>query len=230
MIRRSDGSPLYNLAVAVDDRDMGITDVVRGDDHLSNTPRQVLIVRALGGEPPRYAHLPLLHGPDGKKLSKRHGAASVQELRAAGYLPEAVRNYIALLGWGLDESTTFLTTEELTRHFSLERVARNPAVFDEPKLRWMNGRYLRQLAPEDLKRRLEELLGRELPLEAVSVAQEKMTALENPVRRATLSAKLDCVPGGRRAAGSVPGANGLAFEPSCTCTGSAPAGSERARG
>src|SRR5215213_3285946 len=107
VIRRSDGSALYNLAVAVDDRDMGITQVVRGEDHISNTPRQVMILRALGEEPPAYAHLPLLHGPDGKKLSKRHGAASVQELRAAGYLPEAVRNYIALLGWGYDESTTF---------------------------------------------------------------------------------------------------------------------------
>jgi glutamyl-tRNA synthetase len=177
VVRRSDGSPLYNLAVAVDDRDMGITHVVRGDDHLSNTPRQVLLVRALGGEPPLYAHLPLLHGPDGKKLSKRHGAASVQELRAAGYLPEAVRNYIALLGWGLDESTTFLTTEELIRNFSLDRVARNPAVFDEQKLRWMNGRYLRQLEPQELQRRLEELLGREVPLEAVAVAQEKMQTL-----------------------------------------------------
>src|SRR4051812_2502727 len=177
VVRRSDGSSLYNLAVAVDDRDMGITHVVRGDDHLSNTPRQVLLVRALGGEPPLYAHLPLLHGPDGKKLSKRHGAASVQELREAGYLPEAVRNYVALLGWGLDESTTFLTTDELMRHFSLERVSRNPAVFDEQKLRWMNGRYLRELDPADLKRRLEELLGRELPLEAVAVAQEKMQTL-----------------------------------------------------
>ncbi|MFN2615691.1 MAG: glutamate--tRNA ligase [Thermoleophilaceae bacterium] len=177
VVRRSDGSPLYNLAVAVDDRDMGITHVVRGDDHLSNTPRQVMIVRALGGEPPRYAHLPLLFGPDGKKLSKRHGAASVQELRAAGYLPEAVRNYIALLGWGLDETTTFLATDELISNFSLERVSRNPAVFDEQKLRWMNGRYLRELDPADLKRRLEELLGRELPLEAVAVAQEKMQTL-----------------------------------------------------
>ena len=100
MIARGDGSPLYNFAVAVDDAEMGITDVVRGDDHLSNTPKQLLVLEALGVEPPRYAHLPLLHGPDGKKLSKRHGAASVQELRDAGYLPAAVRNYLALLGWG----------------------------------------------------------------------------------------------------------------------------------
>jgi glutamyl-tRNA synthetase len=177
VIARSDGSPLYNLAVAVDDLDMGITDVVRGEDHLSNTPRQVMVLRGLGAEPPRYAHLPLLLGPDGKKLSKRHGAASVQELREAGYLPEAVRNYIALLGWGLDESTTFLSTDELIENFSLERVSRNPAVFDEQKLRWMNGRYLRELDPEDLRARIEALSGREVPPEAVAIAQEKMQTL-----------------------------------------------------
>ena len=177
VIRRSDGSPLYNLAVAVDDLDMEITHVVRGDDHISNTPRQVMILRALGEEPPTYAHLPLLHGPDGKKLSKRHGAASVQELREAGYLPEAVRNYVSLLGWGYDESTTFFSTEELIEHFALERVSKNPAVFDEQKLRWMNGRYLRELEPEDLRRRLEDLLGREVPPEAVAISQEKMQTL-----------------------------------------------------
>src|SRR4051812_8032547 len=174
VIARSDGSPLYNLAVAVDDRDMGITDVVRGEDHLSNTPRQVMILKALGEDPPRYAHLPLLHGPDGKKLSKRHGAASVQELREAGYLPDAVRNYIALLGWGLDESTTFIRTEQLINSFSLARVNKAPAVFDEQKLRWMNGRYLRELAPEELAARLETLTGRQGLLEPVAVAQEKM--------------------------------------------------------
>jgi glutamyl-tRNA synthetase len=178
VIARSDGSPLYNLAVAVDDRDMGITHVVRGADHLSNTPRQLMILKALGeAEPPVYAHLPLLHGPDGKKLSKRHGAASVQELRDAGYLPEAVRNYIALLGWGYDESTTFFTTDELIRHFSLERVSKSPAVFDEQKLRWMNGRYLRELPVDELQRRLEAFLDREVPHAAVEIAQEKMQTL-----------------------------------------------------
>jgi glutamyl-tRNA synthetase len=179
VVARSDGSPLYNLAVAVDDRDMGITHVVRGADHLSNTPRQLLILAALGAEPPVYAHLPLLHGPDGKKLSKRHGAASVQELRDAGYLPEAVRNYIALLGWGYDESTEFFTTDELVERFSLERVSKSPAVFDEQKLRWMNGHYLRRLAPDDLARRLASHLGRPVPEQAVAVAQEKMQTLED---------------------------------------------------
>ena len=178
VIARSDGSPLYNLAVAVDDLDMGITDVVRGEDHLSNTPRQVLILAALGAAPPRYAHLPLLHGSDGKKLSKRHEAASVQELRDRGYLPAAVRNYLALLGWGFDAETTFFTTEELVERFSLDRVSRAPAVFDEKKLRWMNGRYLRELAVEDLTRMLEERIGRRGLAPAVAIAQEKMQTLE----------------------------------------------------
>ena len=157
VIQRSDGSPLYNLAVAVDDRDMGVTHVIRGDDHLSNTPRQALMLEALGAEPPVYAHLPLLHGPDGKKLSKRHGAASVQELRDAGYLPEAVRNYIALLGWGDDGVDHLLHHRRAGGAPSTSsRVSRSPAVFDEQKLRWMNGRYLRELPVEDLRARLEE--------------------------------------------------------------------------
>jgi glutamyl-tRNA synthetase len=177
VIQRSDGSPLYNLAVAVDDRDMGITHVVRGQDHVSNTPRQLMMLQALGAEPPLYAHIPLLHGPDGKKLSKRHGAASVQEVRDQGYLPEAVRNYIALLGWGYDESTTFMTTPELVERFALERVSKNPAVFDEQKLRWMNGRYMRELPVEDLHRRLEEFYGREIPRAVVEISREKMQTL-----------------------------------------------------
>src|SRR5438874_10798556 len=152
VIARSDGSPLYNLAVAVDDHDMGITHVIRGEDHLSNTPRQVLILEALGFDPPVYAHLPLLLGPDGKKLSKRYDAASVQWLREQGYLPEAVVNYLALLGWGYDATTTFFTRAELVERFSLERVSKNPAVFDEAKLRSMNGHYLRRLDPDDLRR------------------------------------------------------------------------------
>ncbi|HEU0025066.1 MAG TPA: glutamate--tRNA ligase, partial [Thermoleophilaceae bacterium] len=177
VIQRSDGSPLYNLAVAVDDRDMGITHVIRGDDHLSNTPRQALLLEALGAPRPVYAHLPLLHGPDGKKLSKRHGAASVQELRDQGYLPEAVRNYVALLGWGDEDSTTFFTTDQLVDAFDLRRVSRSPAVFDEQKLRWMNGRYMRELPVDDLRARLEALVGREVPAEAVAISQEKMQTL-----------------------------------------------------
>jgi len=177
VIQRSDGSPLYNLAVAVDDRDMGITHVVRGQDHVSNTPRQLMLLRALGTEPPVYAHIPLLHGPDGKKLSKRHGAASVQEVREQGYLPEAIRNYIALLGWGYDESTTLMTTDELVERFTLERVSKNPAVFDEQKLRWMNGRYMRDLPLDDLHARLTAFYDRDIPREIVEISREKMQTL-----------------------------------------------------
>jgi glutamyl-tRNA synthetase len=177
VIARGDGSVLYNFAVAVDDLDAKITHVVRGDDHLSNTPKQLLVFEALGVEPPTYAHLPLLHGPDGKKLSKRHGAASVQELRDAGYLPEAVRNYIALLGWGYDDETTLLSTEQMIEGFRLDRVSRNPAVFDEQKLRWMNGRYLRELARDDLVGRLEQFTGRTGIEGAVAIAQEKMQTM-----------------------------------------------------
>jgi glutamyl-tRNA synthetase len=180
VIARSDGSPLYNLAVAVDDHDMGITHVVRGEDHISNTPRQMMILEALGGRlPEAYAHLPLLHGPDGKKLSKRHGAASVQELRDTGYLPAAVRNYLALLGWGYDAETTFFSTPELVERFSLERVSKNPAVFDEQKLRWMNGHYLREMDPDELTKLLEERLGKTGLREAVGIAQEKMQTLDD---------------------------------------------------
>jgi glutamyl-tRNA synthetase len=178
VIARSDGSPLYNLAVAVDDHDMGVTHVIRGEDHVSNTARQVLILDALGHPRPAYAHLPLLLGPDGKKLSKRYDAASALWLREQGYLPEAVINYLALLGWGYDDSTTFFTRDELIEHFSLERVSKNPAVFDEAKLRWMNGHYLRELDVDDLKARLEDFTGRDdIPRVAVEIAQEKMQTL-----------------------------------------------------
>ncbi len=177
VIARADSSVLYNFAVAVDDLDAGITHVVRGEDHLSNTPKQLLVLEALGAPQPLYAHLPLLHGPDGKKLSKRHGAASVQELRDAGYLPEALRNYLALLGWGSDDDETILSTDELVRRFSLERVSRNPARFDEQKLRWLNGRYLRELSVDDLTARLEAYTGRSGLRGAVEISREKIQTL-----------------------------------------------------
>jgi glutamyl-tRNA synthetase len=180
VIARGDGSVLYNFAVAVDDAEMGITEVVRGDDHLSNTPKQLLVLSALGHQPPRYAHLPLLHGPDGKKLSKRHGAASVQELREAGYLPAAVRNYLALLGWGTDDDTTVMATEELVRRFRVEDVGRSAAIFDEKKLRWLNGRFMRELPLEEYTATVARHLGRE-PDErlgaACAIAQEKAQTL-----------------------------------------------------
>jgi glutamyl-tRNA synthetase len=180
VIARADSSVLYNFAVAVDDLDAGITHVIRGEDHLSNTPKQLLVLEALDAQPPVYAHLPLLHGPDGKKLSKRHGAASVQDLRAAGYLPEAVRNYLALLGWGDEDDETLIPTDELIRRFRIERVSRNPARFDEQKLRWMNGRYLRALGTDELTHRIEEYIP-EPPAnglrDAVAISEEKIQTL-----------------------------------------------------
>jgi glutamyl-tRNA synthetase len=193
VIARADGSVLYNFAVAIDDLDAGITHVVRGEDHLSNTPKQVLVLEAtratgFGGDAPLpvYAHLPLLHGPDGKKLSKRHGAASVQELREAGYLPEAVRNYLALLGWGADDDATVLSTGELIERFELERVSRNPARFDEVKLGWLNGVHIRQTPSEQLTGLLASYLDaaghagfRDDPRfqRAVEISQEKIHTL-----------------------------------------------------
>jgi len=168
---------LYNFAVAIDDLDAGITHVVRGEDHLSNTPKQQIVLEALGVEPPLYAHLPLLHGPDGKKLSKRHGAASVQELRDAGYLPGAVRNYLALLGWGAADDETILSTDQMVEQFDITRVQRNPARFDEQKLRWMNGRYLRELSLDELTQRLEEHTGRTGLGPAVAISHEKIQTL-----------------------------------------------------
>src|SRR5215217_4919356 len=193
VIARGDSTPVYHLAVVVDDHDAGITHVVRGADHYSNTPKHVLIQRAMAAGTPVYAHLPLLHGPDGKKLSKRHGAASVQELRDRGYLPEAVRNYLALLGWGYDDETTFLTTEELQSSFSLEKVSKSPAVFDEQKLRWMNGRYLRDLDVDDLTARLEERTGRTGLRDAVAISQEKISTLDEfwPLARALVDEPAD---------------------------------------
>jgi glutamyl-tRNA synthetase len=177
VVARSDGSPVYHLAVVVDDHDMEVTHVVRGVDHLPNTWKHMLLQEALGFDHPTYAHLPLLHGPDGKKLSKRFDAASLLWLRDQGYLREAVINYLALLGWGFDDTTTFFTIDELKEKFTLERVSKNPAVFDEAKLRWMNGHYLRELGLDDLKERIEQLVGREVPHAAVEIAQEKMQTL-----------------------------------------------------
>ncbi len=177
VIARADGSPVYNFAVAIDDLDAEITHVVRGVDHLSNTPKQLLVFAALGLEPPRYAHLPLLLGPDGKKLSKRHGAASVQELRLAGYLPEAVDNYIALLGAGFAADEEFFTLPELAERFRLERVSKNPAVFDERKLRHLNGRHLRELSVQELTDRLEAFTGRSGLQGAVEISAEKIQTL-----------------------------------------------------
>jgi glutamyl-tRNA synthetase len=146
---RSDGRPTYNFANPVEDMDDAITHVIRGRDHVSNTPKQLQILAALGHEPPVYAHVPDVLGEDGKKLSKRHGATSVDEFRAAGYIPPALMNFLALLGWAPDGETTIMTPDELVGRFTLERVGASPATLDYQKLDWLNGTYLRALAPEE---------------------------------------------------------------------------------
>jgi len=151
---RSDGRPTYNFASPLEDWLDGITHVIRGDDHVSNTPKQLQVLRALGAEPPVYAHVPMIFGEDGSRLSKRHGVVSVDEFRAAGYLPEALTNFLALLGWAPDGETTIMDRDELVQRFSLERVGSSPATFDYAKLDWMNGVYLRMLPPEEYADRL----------------------------------------------------------------------------
>ncbi|MBN1320431.1 MAG: glutamate--tRNA ligase [Thermoleophilia bacterium] len=151
---RGDGTPTYNFATVVDDANMEITHVIRGDDHLSNTPRQILVYEALGRPVPVFAHLSMIWGSDGKKLSKRHGATSVEAFRDEGYLAEALLNYLALLGWSLDGETTIVPPEVLKAEFSLERISMSPAVFDFEKLEWMNGVYIREMAPEEFMTRM----------------------------------------------------------------------------
>uniref|UniRef100_A0A832MLU4 Glutamate--tRNA ligase n=1 Tax=Eiseniibacteriota bacterium TaxID=2212470 RepID=A0A832MLU4_UNCEI len=162
---RSDGLPTYNFACVVDDHDMEITHVVRGDDHISNTPRQILLYRAFGWAPPVFAHVPMILGADGSRLSKRHGATSVEAFRDLGILPGAMVNFLALLGWSYDGQREIFSLAELERVFTLERVGTNPAVFSLEKLEWMNGQHLRQLDAGHRQRLVEEFLaarGRDL--------------------------------------------------------------------
>jgi glutamyl-tRNA synthetase len=155
---RSDGRPTYNFASPLDDWLDEISHVIRGDDHVSNTPKQILILQALGSEIPIYAHVPNVFGEDGKKLSKRHGAVSVDEFRAAGYIAPALMNFLALLGWAPDGETTIMSKEELVERFSLEHVGASAATFDYAKLDWMNGVYVRALSPEKYAETLLEHL------------------------------------------------------------------------
>ena len=149
VILRSDGRPTYNFASPMEDVWDGITHVIRGEDHISNTPKQINIIRALGAEPPVYAHVPNVLGTDGKKLSKRHGATGVDELRQQGYYAPALMNFLALLGWSYDDKTTIMSRDELIDRFTLDRVVPSPAAVDYDKLDWMNGTYLRALAPDE---------------------------------------------------------------------------------
>jgi len=184
VIVRSDGRPTYNFASPMEDVWDGITHVIRGDDHIPNTPKQLNIIRAVGAEIPAYAHVPMIFGMDGKKLSKRHGADAVEEFRDAGYLPETMLNFLALLGWAPDGETTLMGRDELIQRFSLERVSSSPSQFDYQKLDWMNGVYLRELSPEEYAHRLLLWLGEngydwdaELVTRAAPLVQEKIAKL-----------------------------------------------------
>jgi glutamyl-tRNA synthetase len=184
VIVRSDGRPTYNFASPVEDWLDRITHVVRGEEHVSNTPTQINILRALGAEPPIYAHAPSLLGPDGRKLSKRHGAQSLDEFRDAGYLPETMMNFLALLGWSYDDKTTIMSRDELIERFSFERVQSSPATFDYQKLEWMNGVYIRALPVEEFANRLVAYLreqgydwDEELVRRAAPIVQEKIATL-----------------------------------------------------
>ncbi|SEH68050.1 MULTISPECIES: glutamate--tRNA ligase [Atopobiaceae] len=152
IIFRSDGTPTYNFATVVDDAQMGITHIIRGDDHLSNTPRQIMVYEAMGAPTPTFAHISMILGPDGKKLSKRHGATSVEEYKAAGYDSDAFVNYLALLGWALDGDTTIVPRDVLASKFSLDHVSKNPATFDFKKLDWINGQYLQAMGDEEFSK------------------------------------------------------------------------------
>src|ERR687896_202576 len=182
VVVRSDGRPTYNFASPIEDRLDEITHVIRGPDHISNTPKQIRILEGLGAPLPVYAHVPNVNGGDGRKLSKRHGAVTVEEFRAQGYLPEALVNFLALLGWSYDDRTTIMSREDLVERFSLERVGASPATFDYQKLDWMNGVYIRGLSPKEFADRLVAYLReREIdwgePVEAVDGFDEAGRAM-----------------------------------------------------
>ncbi len=165
ILLKSDGYPTYHLANVVDDHSMAISHVLRAEEWLPSVPRHKLLYQALGYEMPQLAHLPMILGPDRAKLSKRHGAVSINEYQVQGYLPEAMVNFLALLGWSLDDKTEILSQQELVKNFSLERISRTAAIFNTDKLNWMNGVYIRSLSPEDFEQRSLPFLDKELPPE-----------------------------------------------------------------
>jgi glutamyl-tRNA synthetase len=182
---RGDGRPTYNFASPMEDVWDGITHVIRAEDHISNTPKQINVIRAVGAELPVYAHVPNVNGADGKKLSKRHGATGVDEFRKSGYLPDALVNFLALLGWAPDGETTIMSRQELIERFSLERVSSSPAQFDYAKLDWLNGMYIRALAEEEFAHALVLWLGEQgydwdavLVRKAAPLVQEKLARLD----------------------------------------------------
>jgi len=177
IIARSIDEPLYHLAVVIDDHEMGVTHVIRGEDHISNTPRQILILEALGFVRPHYAHIPLILAPDKSKLSKRHGAVSVNEYKLQGFIPEAMLNYLALLGWNPGGEQELFTLAELAQKFTIERVQKGGAVFDIHKLLWFNQEHLKRLTDEEYARRLGEFSDKQVDLRLVPMLKERAQTL-----------------------------------------------------
>jgi len=208
VLLKSDGFPTYHLANVVDDHEMKISHVIRAEEWLSSTPRHVLLYAALGYDTPAFAHLPLLIGSDRSKLSKRHGSVHVGEYRSEGYLPEAVMNFLAILGWSLDDKTEMFTRDDLIRSFTLERVGKTPAIFNKEKLNWLNGVYIRKLTPSDFAARALPFLERDLPpevsrplakdhvQEVLPLVQERVRLLKEvaPLTRYFFSENLDYDP------------------------------------
>ena len=200
ILMKSDGYPTYHLAAITDDHEMRISHVLRAQEWLSSVPLHVMIFQACGWEVPTYAHLPVVNGPDGKKLSKRHGSMAVRDFRDQGYLPEALVNYIALLGWSLDGERELFSLRELEQSFSLERLHASPAIFDADKLRWMNGSYIRELPVNELGLRLTGWLGEAgaidppaVSTEVAELVRERLTLMSDvvPMARFLFSSDLN---------------------------------------
>ncbi len=194
VLLRSDGTPTYNLAVVIDDLEMEISDVVRGDDHLPNTPKQILLYEALDARPPAFAHLPMIVGEDGKPLSKRHGDVAVGRFREMGFLPEAMVNFLALLGWSLDDSTTIIDRETLIANFDLARVGSKPSVWDNEKLLWMNSQYIMSLGDDELAHSVLPIFVREGLIPPESQDGLEMLIKAAPLIRERIKLLADAVP------------------------------------
>ncbi|BCS89690.1 glutamate--tRNA ligase [Pseudodesulfovibrio sediminis] len=190
ILRRTDGTPTYNLAVVVDDHDMGVNTVLRGDDHVNNTPRQILIYRAMGWDVPQFGHVPMILGPDKKKLSKRHGALSVMEYEKMGYLPEAVTNYLARLGWSHGDQELF-TMEEMQALFSTDNLGNSPSVFDLTKFEWVNGQYMQKADPNRIADMLCDFYAREVGAEEAAKVEKETFAAVVPLLQPRAKSVID---------------------------------------
>ncbi|MFO7889744.1 MAG: glutamate--tRNA ligase [bacterium] len=202
ILMRSDGMPMYNFSCVIDDHLMNITHIIRGDDHVSNTPRQILIYRALGWEVPEFAHIPMIFGPDKTRLSKRHGATSVSQFREQGYVPESLINFLSRLSWSSESGDEILSRERLIREFDFKRVSQSPAVFDQEKLDWMNGVYIRKMSKEEFYQAVRSFFQKseyadqpeEVLKRVAAILQEKVERLNQVVGKARIFFQDNVVP------------------------------------